>query len=196
MTQRWWYLRRGIAWPAVLGCAVAAAVLTGALARWPSSASVLLPLVLACWAAAAAFVFDERATAVVAVTPRGAGWRRTARSAVAVVPLAGWTAIVLARPGDLPLERPGWWLLGAATIALTAGLAAWASRREVAAPSSVLAAVVTLAVISPVVVTSFLGWDSVYPIDGFTQGAWTFWSVVAGGGALVWVVAMRPGIRA
>lgn len=115
----------------------------------PSSAVVLLPSVLARCAAASAFVFDERATAVVAVTPRGAGWRRTARLAVAVMPLAGWSAIVLVRPGDLPLERPGWWLLGGATIAMTAGLAAWASRREVAAPSSALAAVVALAVISP-----------------------------------------------
>ncbi|UUZ60543.1 hypothetical protein [Nocardioides sp. B-3] len=100
------------------------------------------------------------------------------------------------RPGDLPLERPGWWLVGAATIALTAGLAAWASRREVAAPSRALAAVVTLAVISPVVVTSFPGWESVYPVDGFGPGARTFWSVVAASGVVAWLVAMRPGIRA
>ena len=195
MSQRWWYLRRGVAWPAIVGCAVAAGVTTGALARWPSSAGVLLPVVLACCAAAAAFVFDERGTAVVAVTPRGAGWRRTARLAVAVVPLVGWGAIVLVRPGDLPLERAGWWLVGAATIALTAGLAALASRREVSAPSSALAAVVTLAVISPVVVTSFLGWDSVYPVEGFARGAWVFWSVMAAAGVAVWSVALRPGIR-
>lgn len=195
MSQRWWYLRRGIAWPTMLGCAVAAGILTGALARWPSSAAVLLPTVLACCAAAAAFVFDERATAVVAVTPRGAGWRRTARLAVVVLPLTGWSAVVLARPGDLPLDRAGWWLVGGATIGLTAGLAAVASRRAVAAPSSGLAAVVTLAVLSPVIVTSFLGWDSVYPLGGFTRPAWTFWSLVGAGGVVSWLVAVRPGIK-
>lgn len=46
------------------------------------------------------------------------------------------------------------------------------------------------------IVTSFLGWDSVYPVEDFTRAAWAFWSVVAGGGALVAVVALRPGIRA
>lgn len=55
---------------------------------------------------------------------------------------------------------------------------------------------VALAVISPVIVTSFLGWDSVYPVEDFTRAARAFWSVVAGGGALVSVVALRPGIRA
>jgi hypothetical protein len=180
----------------MLGCAVAAAVLAGLVDRWPSSAAVLLPTALACCAAAAAFVFDEHATGVVAVTPRGAGWRRTTRLAAVAVPLVVWGVIVLVRPGGVPLERSGWWVVGGATIALTGGLAAGASRREVAAPSAALAATVTLAVISPVVVTAFLGWDSVYPVSGFGQGSWTFWSLVAAGGAAAWVVAMRPGIRA
>jgi hypothetical protein len=193
MAQLWWYLRRGVAWPALLGCCAAAVVLTGAVSLWPSSAAVLLPAALACCAAAACFVYDERAGAVVAVTPRGAGWRRTARLAVVVLPLLVWAGIVLARPGDLPLHRSGWWLAGGATVVLTSGLAARASRRAVDAPGSVLASVAVLAVLSPVVVSGFLGWDSVYPASGFTTGTWAFWLVVASGGVVAWVVAARPG---
>ncbi len=196
MTLPWWYLRRGIPWLALLGCCAAAVALAGVLARWPSTALLMLPVLLACCAAGAAFVFDERATAVVAVTPRGATWRRTARLAVAGVPLAVWSSVVLLRPGDLALQRSGWWLVGAATIALVAGTAALASRRQVAAPGSLLAAVVALAVIGPVIVTSFLGWESIYPVEGFPAAVRTFWWVVAAAGAIACLAALRPGVRA
>ena len=182
MTLRWWYLRRGVPWLAVLGCCAAAGLLAGLLARWPSAAIVLLPAILASCAAAATFVFDERPVLLVAVTPRGASWRRTARLAVALVPLGVWAAVVLLRPGDLPLHRGGWLLIGFAAVSLSVGCAALASRREVPAPGAMLAPVVALAAISPVVVSAFLGWESVYPIGDFPQGVWVFWLVVAPGG--------------
>jgi len=196
VSLHWWYLRRGVPWLAVLGCCAAAGLLAGLLARWPSSAGVLLPAILASCAAAATFVFDERPVLLVAVTPRGAGWRRTARLAVAAVPLGVWVAVILARPGDLPLHRGGWSLIGLAAITLTAGLAALSSRRNVDAPGSLLAAVVALAVISPLIVNAFLGLDSIYPVDGFGRSVWVFWSIVAGGAAVVSLAAVRPGIRA
>ncbi len=90
MASRWWYLRRGVAWQPVLGCLAAAVVAAGLLARWPSSAVLLLPALLAACAAAAAFVFDEPSISVVAVTPRGATWRATSRLLVAAVPFAVW----------------------------------------------------------------------------------------------------------
>ena len=194
MTLRWWYLRRGVAWSPVLACCVAAVAAAGVLARWPSAAIGLLPVLLACCAGAAAFVFDEAATEVVSVTPRGGSWRRAARVTVAGVPLALWALVVLVRPGDLPLERPGWWLVGAATIVTVAGAAALASRRDVSAPGSFLAAVVVLAVLAPVVVTAFLGWQSVYPIDGFADAAWLFWLAVTVTGAVVWLLALSPSL--
>ncbi|GAB3771896.1 hypothetical protein FB382_003053 [Nocardioides ginsengisegetis] len=196
MTLRWWYLRRGVAWHPLLGCCAAAALVTGLLARWPSNAPAFLPALLALCAAGSAFVYDEAALPVVAVTPRGAAWRRTTRLGPAAAPLGLWTLVVLARPGDLPLQRSGWWLAGAATITLAAGLAALASRREVGAPGSMLAAVLALALVGALVVTSFLGWDSVYPIAGFSGGVWTFWLTLAAGGALALLAALRPGIRA
>ena len=130
-----WYLRRAIPWMALLGLLRRGPA--AGRSRWPSgrrSALVLLPGLLASCAAAAAFCFDEAALPVVEVTPRGAGWRRTARLAVVLVPLGGWTVVVVVRPGDLPLDRSGWWLVGVAAIALTSGLAARASRRAVASP--------------------------------------------------------------
>lgn len=189
MTLRWWYLRRGVPWPAVLGCCAAAGLLAGLLARWPSSALVLLPGILACCAAAATFVFDERPVLLVAVTPRGASWRRTARLAVALVPLGVWAAVVLGRPGDVPLHRGGWLLIGFAAVSLSVGSAALASRLEVPSPGAMIAPVVALAAIAPVVVTAFLGLDSIYPIGDFPTGAWASWFVAASCGALTWLVA-------
>ena len=188
MTLRWWYLRRGVPWLAVLGCCATAGLLAGLLARWPTAALVLLPAILACCAAAATFVFDERPVLLIAVTPRGDTWRRTARLAVALVPLGVWAAVVLLRPGDLPLHRGGWLLIGLAAISLSVGCAALASRWEVPSPGGIHAPVVALAVISPVVVTAFLGWDSIYPIGDFSQGVWVFWLVVAASGGLTWCV--------
>ncbi len=196
MTQRWWYLRHSLPWPALLGACAAAGLLAGCLARWPSTAAVLLPALLACCATAAAFLFDEAAVRVVVVTPRGATWRRTTRLAVAAVPLGLWALVVLARPGDLPLERPGWWLVGGAAIALTVGVAALASRREVPAPSALLAGTVALVAIGPVVVTAFLDWPSIYPIGDFSAGVLVFWLAVAGAAAAVLALTLRPGVRA
>jgi hypothetical protein len=191
-----WYLRRAIPWMALLGCLGGALALVVALDRWPTTAIILLPALVAACAAAAAFTFDEVSLPVVEVTPRGAVWRRTARLAVSTAPLLLWTSTVLARPGDLPLSRGPWWLVGFAAIGLTAGLAALASRRSIASPGGSLASVVVLVVISPVVVTAFLGWDSLYPIGDFTSGVLTFWLAVAGAGALACVAALRPGVGA
>lgn len=195
MTQRWWYLRRGVAWQPVLGCCAAAAATAGVLDRWPSTALVVLPALLACCAAGSAFVFDEPAGPVVAVTPRGTTWRRTARLAVAALPMTLWAAVVWLRPGDLPLVRSGWWLAGAATIGLAAGLAALSSRREVTAPGALLAATLVLAVTAPVVAAGFLGLDTPYPIVGFEDAVRVFWVGVAAVAGLVSLVALRPGLR-
>ena len=59
MSARLWYLRWGLAWRAVLGACGAAAVTAGLMARWPDDAFLLAPALLACCAAAAAFVYDE-----------------------------------------------------------------------------------------------------------------------------------------
>ncbi|MCW2762592.1 MAG: hypothetical protein JWR85_2793 [Marmoricola sp.] len=189
-----WYLRRAIPWMALLGCCAAAVLLVVALDRWPTTAMVLLPALVAACAAAAAFCFDEVSLPVVEVTPRGAVWRRAARLVAAGIPLVLWTSAVLVRPGDLPLSRGSWWLVGFAAIDLTVGVAALASRRAITSPGGSLASAVVMVVISPVVVAAFLGWDSLYPIDDFASGVLTFWLAVAGAGALACVAALRPGV--
>ena len=195
MSARLWYLRRGVAWMPVLGACGAAAVTAVLLARWPEDAFLLAPALLACCAAAAAFAYDEAALPVVAVTPRGAGWRRANRLAVTLVPLSLWAVVVALRPGDVPLVRPGWWLLGGAAVVLVAGSAALASRRLVAAPGSVLAPVVALAVVAPVTFAGLFSWGTLYPIGDFPDPIRTVWLVVALSGAAVCAVALRPGLR-
>jgi hypothetical protein len=195
VSQQWWYLRRALPWAALLGCCAAAVVVAGLLARWPTSAVVLLPLLLACCAAAGGFAFDEVALPVVEVTPRGATWLRAARLAVSVVPLALWSAVVWLRPGDLALDEAAWWGVGGAAIALAVGAAATASRRSVPAPGNALAPIVAIALISPLVVTAFLGWSSVYPFDDLTDAAQGLWWFVGAAGVAACFAALRPGLK-
>ena len=195
MSARLWYLRRGVAWLPVLGACGAAAVTALLLARWPDDAFLLSPAVLACCAAAAAFAYDEDALPVVAVTPRGAGWRRVNRLAVTLVPLALWAVVVTLRPGDVSLSRPGWWLLGGATILLVAGSAALASRRLVPTPGALLAPVVALTVVAPVTLSGMFSWGSLYPIGDFPETVRTVWLGVALSGAAACAAALRPGVR-
>ena len=190
-----WYLRRAIPWMALLGCCAAALLLVVALDQWPTSALVLLPGLVATCAAAAAFCFDE----VSAPGRRGhspwrdlasygapRGSRRAPRRLDSLRPRGP------GRPAPGQLGRGGW--SGLAAIALTVGLAALASRHAVASPGGSLASAVVMVVISPVVISAFLGWDSLYPIGEFGTGVLTFWLAVAGLGALASVAALRPGV--
>ena len=195
MTARLWYLRHGVAWRPVLACCAAAAVAARLVVHWPDVAGVLAPTVLACCAGAAAFVYDEDALQVVAVTPRGAGWRRTARLGVTLLPLSVWAVVVALRPGDVAFVRPGWWLLGGATLVLVAGSAALASRRLVPTPGALLAPVVALAAVAPVTLTGMFSWGSLYPIGDFPHAVRTVWLGVALVGAGACMVAFRPGLR-
>jgi hypothetical protein len=157
---------------------------------------LLAPALLASCAAAAAFSFDEDALPVVAVTPRGTSWRRGTRLGVTLLPLAVWAVVVAVRPGNIALARPGWWLLGSATVLLVAGAAALASRRLVPTPGVLLAPVVAVAVVAPVTLAGMFSWGSLYPIGGFPDTVRTVWLGVALGAAVVCAAAMRPGARA
>jgi hypothetical protein len=185
-----WYLRRAIPWMALLGCCAGAVLLAVALDRWPSTALLVLPALLASCAAAAAFAFDEPSLEVVAVTPRGATWRRTARLAVAAVPFLVWSVLVLVQPGGLPLSRGSWLVVGLAMISASAGLAALASRHAVPSPGGALAGGVVLTAISPVIVCGFLDWEPLYPLGDFPTGVLTVWLALAGAGLLACAVAV------
>jgi hypothetical protein len=184
-----------VAWHPVLGACGAAAITAVLLARWPDDAFLLAPALLACCAVAAAFVYDEDALPVVAVTPRGASWRRVNRLGAALVPLSLWAVVVSVRPGHVSLARPGWWLLGGSTVLLVAGSAALASRRLVPTPGALLAQVVAVAAVAPVTLAGMFSWGTLYPIGAFPDTVRTVWLGVALSGALVCAVALRPGLR-
>jgi hypothetical protein len=194
LNARLWYVRRAVAWRPVLGACGAATVVAVLLAQWPEDAFLLAPALLACCAAGVAFVYDEAALPVVAVTPRGAGWRRVNRLSVTLVPLSLWAVVVSVRPGHVSLARPGWWLLGGATVLLVAGAAALASRRLVPIPGVVLAPVVALAVVTPVTLAGMFSWGTLYPIGDFPDTVRTIWLGAGLCGALVCAVALRPGV--
>ena len=191
MIRAAWYLSRAIPWVALLGCCAAAAVGAGAVHLWPSTAAALVPAILGCCAAACAFVFDERGAAVTGVTPLAA-WRRLARLTVVLLPFGLWSGIVLSRPGSVPLDRPGWLMIGAALTLVTVGIAALAARHEQATPGSTIASLIAIAVYGPLVLGTLFDWGSVYPFGDFSAAVTTFWLVVAGAGGLACLVALRP----
>lgn len=193
--NRLWYLRRAVPWIALLGCAVAATSVGLVLHRWPESGLMLLPILLACFVVAATFSFDERALAVVEVTPRGGWWRRSLRLGVGLAPVAAWLLALALDPGNLALGLGDWGLVGVAAVAVGAGAASLLSGREVASPGGVLAPWVVLVLCAPVVVSLFLGVGQIYPYDqmGATRATW--WGAAAAGGALVAALSLRPGVR-
>ena len=184
--MRAWYLRRAIPWVALLGCCAAAGAAALLLDRWPTAEEGLVPVVLGGCAAAAGFAFDEPLPALAEVTPRGASWRRTTRLTVVSLPMAVWVAATG--------TSPGWWLVGGASIGLLTGLAALGARRGVPAPGAALAGAVALAIFVPLVLSIMLGWTLVYPFGSVTTTIVTFWTAVAGLGAVTLGLALRPGL--
>jgi hypothetical protein len=153
----------------------------------------MLPAMVAVCAAGAGFVYDEPAGSVVAVTPRGGGWRRTTRAAVALLPLGVWLALVATLPAEAVDDRGSWYLVGAGTVLLVTASAALASRAQLPAPGASLAAVVALAVLGPHLMSPFLGWD---PLPGgpFPDSVLTFWVVLSAAGFAACAWALRPGL--
>ena len=191
-----WYARRGVSWVPLLVCLFLVAGVALLLRQWPSSQFVLLPAALAVCAAATGFVFDESATAVVTVTPRGAGWRRTARCLVALLPAAVWISVMVTLDQqEIAVDRSDWVLAGLGCQLVALGAAALASRRGVAAPGSAVASLLVLLVLAPLVVGPMAGWDPVLPLGPFPDWVTWFWLAAALLGAGLVGRAVRPRLR-
>jgi hypothetical protein len=191
--MRLWYAGRGVPWIPLLACLALAAAAAAVGHRWPHAMMVLLPAALAACAAAAGFTFDEAALPVVAVTPRGAGWRRTTRLAVAVLPLLWWVGIVGTVPDVAEPDRLPWLVVGLACIGFATGVAALGNRRETASPGSAVAPLVAGLVLTPVVIGPVGGWPPVLPLGPFPHDLITAWGAGAVASGLLATWAVRPG---
>ena len=83
-------------------------------------------------------------------------------------------------------------MIGAAVALRSAGLAACASRRQVAAPG-LLAPTIVLVVIAPVMMSGAFTWGSLYPVEYFPDSVLTLWLTVLGAAACF--AGLRPGLR-
>lgn len=193
--MRAWYLGRAIPWVALLGCCGIAVIAVASLHRWPDNAWMVLPLVLAACAAAAGFVFDDVATAVTSVTPRGGRWRRTTRLLAVLVPVGIWTLLVVTAPSELSLDAAAWLLAGLAAAAAAAGAAAIGGRRQVARPGPTVAGGFVMLTLVPSIAGPFLEWEPVFPFGDYPDWVMGFWVGVLVVGLLLVGWAMRPGLR-
>jgi hypothetical protein len=180
--MRLWYLRRAIPWPPVTGCVAVAALLVAAVHRWPSMASLGLPLAALTVVAAACLLFDDPPVAVSAVTPRGRRWAPAQRSMFAALLLAAGIALFATIPADVAGDLSDWVLvLGALTAAALLAVLTRV-RGQVPQPGASVASMVVLGGLTPLVVGLMLDWPSPYPAPpGLTDGLRAFW---AGGAAL------------
>jgi len=191
MTMRVWYLGRVIPWVALLGLCSIAVLAAVSLHQWPQNAWSVMPLVLGGCAAACCFVFDDAATAITSVTPRGSTWGRTTRLGAGLVPVAVWTLLVASAPSGLLLDRSAWLLAGSAAALVATGAAAIAARRQRPRPGPAVAGVVMMLVLAPLIAGPFLQWESVYPFGDFAGWVTGLWTGVAVVGALLVALALR-----
>lgn len=190
--MRWWCLRRGVPWAAVVGCCGVAVLLTAAALRWPTLATVALPFALAAAAAAAGFLLDEVAAPVVEVTPRADRWWSLTRYLGLVLPLGLWGGAVVWLPETTRGDVSGWVLAGTAACLLAVGVASGASRAGVGRPGAMLATAITLVTAGPLVIGPLLDLATPYPFPGAATWVPWFW---AGAGLVGLALLSRPWVR-
>jgi hypothetical protein len=191
--MRLWYAGRAVPWIPLLACLALAGTAAAVGHRWPDALVVLLPAALAACAAAAGFAFDEAALPVVAVTPRGAGWRRSTRLGVATIPLLWWLGVVGTVPGTVGPDRLSWTIVGLACIGFATAVAALGNRRDTAAPGSAVAPLVAGLVLTPLVIGPVGGWPPIFPLGPFPDDLTTAWGAGAATAAGLAAWALRPG---
>jgi hypothetical protein len=182
---------RAVAWPVVGGISAVAAVTGACGVTWPGSGSALLPIAFALLAAAAAFLLDEPASAIVDVTPAGPGRRAGVRALGLVVPLGVGVLLVVALA--LRGGRPPW---GEVSLALAGNVllgftVACVARRRVGEPGAVAAGAVVAVLVGPGLFPPVSRWVHPFPAAGSAPGGLPvtvlWWGV---GGMCVVAIAM------
>lgn len=186
-----WTLRHAVPWPS-LGVGLGmGAVLVAAGHRWDSVTGLALPLVVLLAAAGSAFVHDDPARTVTAVTPRGGRWAPGLRLLAGWVPACAAALLVALAPGE---ASRGWWLVVGACTSLALVLATAASRRQVTRPGSAVAGAVVLLGLTPLTVGPMLDLPDVYPGPALTHTATWTWTLVLSVSLLLtaWLLTAHP----
>ncbi len=169
-------LLRAGAWPEVIGVSGAAVVLGGCGVAFRAAATVLLPIAFALLAAAAAFVLDEPASAVVDVTPTGPVRRTGIRSLLLLAPLAAGAMLVLAgsqRGLALPWAGTGLALAGNVMLGFAV---ACVVRTRTGEPGATASTAVVLILVVPRLVPILARQVSTFPTtDGPGLSSNTLW---------------------
>jgi hypothetical protein len=174
---------RAVAWPVVGGISAVAGLVGACGVTWPASGQALLLIAFALLAAAAAFLLDEPASAVVDVTPTGPARRTGVRALGLTVPLGVGMLLVVALA--LRAGRPSW---GEVSLALGGSVllgfaVACVARRRVGEPGAVAAGAVVVVLVGPGLFPPAARWVHTFPATGSAPGGLpvtVFWWLVGG----------------
>jgi hypothetical protein len=174
---------RAVAWPVVGGVSAVAATAGACGVAWRGGAPALLPISFALLAAAAAFLLDEPASAIVDVTPAGPGRRTAVRALALLVPLGVGAGLVLAFA--LRQTRPSWpdVSLALAGNVLLGFAIACVARRRTGEPGPVAASAVVGALIVPGLLPPVTRWVHTFPASApypYGPPATACWWVIGG----------------
>jgi hypothetical protein len=189
---------RGVNWPAVLaGSAFGAGILAGCVAFAADGPPLLyVRLALVALAAAAAFLLDEPAAAAVDAVPATRRGRTAVRATAVTLPLAVWTAGILALELRNSVTAVGaLFVEGAGVLAVAVALAAIVRLTGRAEPGEIVASVLGASMLALLIFNPWPGSVPLFPVgDGWAASS-ALWSSLAVAATVLVVAASRDPYR-
>lgn len=189
---------RGVSWPAVLGGSAFGAGILAVCVAFAADGPPLLyvRLSLVALAAAAAFVLDEPAAAAVDAVPATRRGRTAVRATAVALPLAVWTAGILALERRNSATAVGALLVeGAGVLAVAVALSAILRLTGRAEPGEIVASVLGASVLAVLIFNPWLGSVPLFPVGDGWAASTALWSCLAVAAMMLVVAASRDPYR-
>ncbi|MEP7018548.1 MAG: hypothetical protein ABI899_11090 [Actinomycetota bacterium] len=189
---------RGINWAAVLsGSAFGAAILAGCVAYAEDGPPLLyVRIALVALAAAAAFVLDEPAAAVVDAVPVTRRSRTAVRATAVVLPLAVWTAGILALDRRNSVTTVGALLLeGAGVLTVAVALSAILRMTGRAEPGEIVASVLGASILGMLIFNPSPGSVPLFPVGDSWAASTALWAFLAAAAVMLVMAASQDPYR-